>query len=130
MNGLEGICAKHLLVVRSRLSMPTRQPREQTALGARIFGHAPQFPPKNSADTPTYLSKNGPLAELRLCPVVSNYSLESPTKLVPNRAFHIAINKIARLAASDDAASQPLPLAEKAFRPDGTLCGGENVRIW
>ena len=76
------------------------------------------------------VSKNAHLAELRLSLVVAINRLESPTKLVLNRGFHIAINKIARLAASDDAASQPLPLAEKAFRPDGTLCGGENVRIW
>ena len=60
-----------------------------------------------------------------MCPVVSNYSLESPTKLVLNRAFHIAIHKIARLAASDDAASQPLPLAEKMFRPGGRREGKE-----
>ena len=78
-----------------------------------------------SADPLTYLSKNTCLAELRLCPVVSINRLESPTKLVLNRAFHIAINKIARLAASDDAASQPLPPAEKVFRPDGRREGKE-----
>ena len=76
------------------------------------------------------LSKNTRLAELRLCFFVPINRLQTPTKLVLNRAFQVGINKIARLAASDDAASQPLPLAEKAFRPDGTLCGGENVRIW
>ena len=76
------------------------------------------------------LSKNAHLAELRLLPVESINRLESPTKLVLNRAFQVGINKIARLAASDHAASQPLPRAEKAFRPDGTLRGGENVRIW
>ena len=76
------------------------------------------------------LSKNAPLAETRFCPLPPINKLQAPTKLVPNRAFQVGINKIARLAASDDAASQPLPLAEKAFRPDGTLCGGENVRIW
>ena len=75
-----------------------------------------------SADPLTYLSKNHPLAELRLCPVVSNYSLESPTKLVLNRAFQIAINKIARLR-------RPLPgcclagssvcFADEAWRPGG-----------
>ena len=60
-----------------------------------------------------------------MCPVVSINRLESPTKLVLNRAFHIDINKIARLAASDDAASQPLPLAEKMFRPGGRREGKE-----
>ena len=82
-----------------------------------------------SADPLTYLSKNHPLAELRQLPLASINRLESPTKLVLNRAFQLDINKIARLAASDHAAPQPLPLAEKAFRPDGTLRGGENVRI-
>ena len=76
------------------------------------------------------LSKNAHLAELRLFPFVPINRLQTPTKLVPNRAFQVGINKIARLAASDHAASQSLPLAEKAFRPDGTLRGGENVRIW
>ena len=76
------------------------------------------------------LSKNAHLAELRHVPSRSINRLQTPTKLVLNRAFQVGINKIARLAASDDAASQPLPLAEKAFRPDGTLRGGENVRIW
>ena len=75
------------------------------------------------------LSKNAHLAELRLFPFVSINRLQTPTKLVLNRAFQVGINKIARLAASDHAASQPLPPAEKAFRPDGTLRGGENVRI-
>ena len=75
------------------------------------------------------LSENAPLAETRLFPFVSINRLESTTKLVLNRAFQVGINKIARLAASDHAASQPLPSAEKAFRPDGTLRGGENVRI-
>ena len=60
-----------------------------------------------------------------MCPVVSINRLESPTKLVLNCAFHIAINKIARLAASDDAASQPLPPAEKVFRPEGRREGKE-----
>ena len=60
-----------------------------------------------------------------MCPVVSINRLESPTKLVLNRAFHIDINKIARLAASDDAASQPLPPAEKVFRPEGRREGKE-----
>ena len=75
------------------------------------------------------LSENAHLAELRLLPVASINRLQTPTKLVLNRAFQVGINKIARLAASDHAASQPLPPAEKAFRPDGTLRGGENVRI-
>ena len=75
------------------------------------------------------LSKNAHLAELRLSLVVAINRLQTPTKLVLNRAFQVGINKIARLAASDHAASQPLPPAEKAFRPDGTLRGGENVRI-
>ena len=60
-----------------------------------------------------------------MCPVVSINRLESPTKLVLNRAFQVGINKIARLAASDDAASQPLPLAEKMFRPGGRREGKE-----
>ena len=51
--------------------------------------------------------------------------LQTPTKLVLNRAFQVDINKIARLAASDHAASQPLPPAEKAFRPDGRREGKE-----
>ena len=50
------------------------------------------------------LSENGPLAELRLLPVASINRLQTPTKLVPNRAFQVGINKIERLAASDDAA--------------------------
>ena len=90
----------------------------------------PQSTPQNTADTPTMLSKNAHLAELRLFLLAPLNRPQTPTKLVLNRAFQVGINKIARLAASDDAASQPLPLAEKAFRPDGTLCGGENVRIW
>ena len=76
------------------------------------------------------LSENTRLAELRLLLLAPLNRPQTPTKLVLNRAYQVGINKIARLAASDDAASQPLPLAEKAFRPDGTLCGGENVRIW
>ena len=72
-----------------------------------------------SADPLTYLSKNHPLAELRHAPLRSINRLESPTKLVLNRAFQLDINKIARLAASDHAAPQPLPLAEKTFWPDG-----------
>ena len=75
------------------------------------------------------LSKNAHLAELRLSLVVAINRLQTPTKLVLNRAFQVGINKIARLRRGDDAASQPLPPAEKAFRPDGTLRGGENVRI-
>ena len=71
------------------------------------------------------LSKNTPLAELRLCFFVPINRLESPTKLVLNRAFQIAINKIARLAASDHAAPQPLPLAEKTFWTDGRREGKE-----
>ena len=71
------------------------------------------------------LSKNAHLAELRLLPVASINRLQTPTKLVLNRAFQIDINKIARLAASDDAASQPLPPAEKVFRPDGRREGKE-----
>ena len=51
--------------------------------------------------------------------------LQTPTKLVLNRAFQVGINKIARLAASDDAASQPLPLAEKALWTDGRREGKE-----
>ena len=89
----------------------------------------PQSTPQNTADTPTMLSENAPLAELRLFLLAPLNKLQTPTKLALNRAFQIAINKIARLAASDHAASQPLPPAEKAFRPDGTLRGGENVRI-
>ena len=40
------------------------------------------------------LSKNAPLAELRLFPFVPINRLESPINLVMNRAFQIAINKI------------------------------------
>ena len=79
----------------------------------------PHSPPLNSSDPLTYLSKNHPLAELRQLPLASINRLESPTKLVLNRAFQIATNKIARLAAIDHAASQPLPPAEKTLRPDG-----------
>ena len=75
------------------------------------------------------LSKNTRLAEMRFLLFPPLNRLQTPTKLVLNRAFQVDINKIARLAASDHAASQPLPPAEKAFRPDGTLRGGENVRI-
>ena len=75
------------------------------------------------------ISENTRLAELRLFLLAPLNWLQIPTKLVPNRAFQVDINKIARLAASDHAASQPLPPAEKAFRPDGTLRGGKNVRI-
>ena len=71
------------------------------------------------------LSKNTRLAETRWLPVASINRLETPTKLVLNRAFQVGINKIARLAASDDAASQPLPPAEKVFRPDGRREGKE-----
>ena len=76
------------------------------------------------------LSKNTRLAELGFLLFPPLNRLQTPTKLVLNRAFQVGINKIARLAAIDHAASQPLPRAEKAFRPDGTLRGGENVRIW
>ena len=89
----------------------------------------PPNTPQTTADTPTILSENAPLAEARFWQVPSINRLQTPTKLVLNRAFQVDINKIARLAASDHAASQPLPPAEKAFRPDGTLRGGENVRI-
>ena len=40
------------------------------------------------------LSKNAPLAELRQLPLASINRLQTPTKLVPNRAFQIATNKI------------------------------------
>ena len=53
--------------------------------GPSYSANYPQTTPMQPADTPTYLSKNGPLAELRLFPVVPKYSLESPTKLVLNR---------------------------------------------
>ena len=71
------------------------------------------------------LSKNAPLAETRHVPSRSINRLQTPTKLVLNRAFQVGINKIARLAASDDAASQPLPPAEKVFLPDGRREGKE-----
>ena len=76
------------------------------------------------------LSKNTRLAEMRWFVLARINRLQTPTKLVLNRAFQVGINKIARLAATDHAASQPLPRAENAFRPDVTLRGGENVRIW
>ena len=76
------------------------------------------------------LSKNAPLAETNHGPLQSINRQQTPTKLVLNRTFQVGINKIARLAATDHAASQPLPRAENAFRPDVTLRGGENVRIW
>ena len=53
----------------------------------------PQTTPKNSSDTPTMLSKNTRLAELRYCPSLSLNRLQTPTKLVLNRAFQIATNK-------------------------------------
>ena len=90
----------------------------------------PPNTPQTAVLTYKIISKNTRLAELRLFLLAPLNRLKTPTKLVLNRAFQVGINKIARLAASDDAASQPLPLAEKAFRPDGTLCEGENVRIW
>ena len=71
------------------------------------------------------LSKNAHLAETNHGPLRSLNRLQTLTKLVPNRAFQDDINKIARLAASDHAASQPLPSAEKAFRPDGRREGKE-----
>ena len=71
------------------------------------------------------LSKNAPLAETDHGPFRSINRLQTPTKLVLNRAFQVGINKIARLAASDDAASQPLPPAEKVFRPEGRREGKE-----
>ena len=43
------------------------------------------------------LSKNAHLAELRYCPSLSLNRLQTPTKLVLNRAFQVGINKIARL---------------------------------
>ena len=90
--------------------------------------HPPNTPQTNVSPY-KIISENTRLAEMRFWQVPSINRLQTPTKLVLNRAFQVGINKIARLAASDDAASQPLPLAEKAFRPDGTLRGGENVRI-
>ena len=71
------------------------------------------------------LSKNAPLAETNHGPFRSINRLQTPTKLALNRAFQIAINKIARLAASDHAAPQPLPLAEKTFWTDGRREGKE-----
>ena len=63
--------------------------------GPSYSANYPQTTPMQPADTPTYLSKNGPLAELRLrlCPLVSINRLQTPTKLVTNRAFQIATNK-------------------------------------
>ena len=90
----------------------------------------PHSTPQTTVSPYKIISENTRLAELRLLVLARINRLQTPTKLVLNRAFQVGINKIARLAASDDAASQPLPLAEKAFRPEGTLCGGENVRIW
>ena len=89
----------------------------------------PPNTPQTTVSPYKIISDNTRLAELRLLVLARINMPQTPTKLVLNRAFQVAINKIARLAASDDAALQPLPLAEKAFRPDGTLRGGENVRI-
>ena len=75
-----------------------------------------------SADTPTYLSKNHPLAETRHCPLLSINRLESPTKLVLNRAFQIAINKIARLRRPLRGcclAGSSVCFADEAWRPGG-----------
>ena len=52
----------------------------------------PQTTPKNSSDTPTMLSKNAHLAELRLCFFVPINRLQTPTKLVLNRAFQVDTN--------------------------------------
>ena len=90
----------------------------------------PPNTPQTTVSPYKIISENTRLAELRLWQRASINRLQTPTKLVLNRTFQVGINKIARLAASDDAASQPLPPAEKAFRPDGTLHGGGNVRIW
>ena len=81
-----------------------RQPIDQLTSGKPKNGNAPQCPPKNSPDTPTMLSENALLAETNHGPLRSLNRLQTPTKLVLNRAFQVGINKIARLAASDDAA--------------------------
>ena len=54
----------------------------------------PQSTPQNTADTPTMLSENTRLAEMRFWQVPSINRLQTPTKLVLNRAFQIATNKI------------------------------------
>ena len=87
----------------------------------------PPNTPQTTVSPCMIISGNTRLAELRLFVLARINRLQTPTKLALNRAFQVGINKIARLAASDHAASQPLPSAEKAFRPDVTLCGGENV---
>ena len=53
----------------------------------------PQSTPQNSSGTPTMLSKNAPLAEMRFWQVPSINRLQTPKTLVLNRAFQIATNK-------------------------------------
>ena len=82
----------------------------------------PQSTPQNTADTPTMLSENAHLAELRLFPFVSINGLQTPTKLVLNRAFQIAINKIARLRRPLRGCclvGSSVCFADEAWRPGG-----------
>ena len=82
----------------------------------------PQSTPQNSSDTPTMLSENAHLAELRLLPVASINRPQTPTKLVLNRAFQIAINKIARLRRPLRGcclAGSSVCFADEAWRPGG-----------
>ena len=80
--------------VRARPAEGMRQPIDQMASGKAKNGNAPQCTPKNSSGNPTMLSKNAPLAETNHSPLQSLNRLESPTKLVLNRAFQVATNKI------------------------------------
>ena len=89
----------------------------------------PPNTPQTTVSPYKIISKNTRLAELRFLLFPPLNRLQTPTKLVLNRAFQIATNK--NLSGWSYAASrQRVPLAEKAFRPDGTLHGGKNVRIW
>ena len=92
----------------------------------------PQTTPKNSSDTPTMLSKNAHLAELRLFPFVPINRLQTPTKLVLNCAFQIATNKIfsawklrccltAACASGTQGLAAPAPCVEEKRCANGGL---------
>ena len=78
------------------------------------------------------LSKNAHLAELRLFPFVSTNRLQTPTKLVLNRAFQVDTNTDRHLPPPVAAmlASRRAPACGRQGQWPGTLRGGEKVRKW
>ena len=61
----------------------------------------PQSTPQNTADTPTMLSENAPLAELRLFLLAPLNRPQTPTKLVLNRVFQVDTNTDRHLANTE-----------------------------